>query len=143
MKKLIFGTLVLFFACQSAQAYTVFSCLTKTAKQILFEKVGDYYIYSYGKYNERPEIFLKNRVADVVTHSESGSEAWYPYPKTNTRESLVLVNGNYAYRIFSFSKHYGEAPGVEVSKNGEVLATVYCKKMLIDSLMDEVPQAYY
>lgn len=136
MKKLVLGTLSLLLVTQLAQAETIFSCLTKTAKQIFLEKEGNYYIYSYGKYKGQPELVLKNKIADVLTHQESGSEAWYPRV---TRESLVLVNGNYEYRVFSFSPSY-EASGVEVSKNGKVLTTVNCKKILVDTLIDEVPQ---
>ncbi|MCK3655896.1 hypothetical protein A4G19_09025 [Pasteurellaceae bacterium Macca] len=121
MKKislLFIATLVLSPAT-FAKERVLFSCTSKSGKQLTITEDSYKYYYSYGK-NGRPEMAfsnLKENQGDV----QYGSSFTF----------LELENKGVTYFINSQFRG-GSSAGVEVSKNGKKLAYVGCVNIIKD-----------
>lgn len=112
---------------------TLFFCDTqKGNKQIEVCDAGKTISYSFGKKGQRPELALAVPRAEASTYQWQGIGRWMSY-------SVNIPNAEHVYTVFwgvdrLEEKHPIEA-GVNVEKNGKLLATIYCKeKGLINNL---------
>lgn len=123
MKKLILFVLLLSSSqIALSKESVVFSCITKSGKQLLITEDRHYYYYSYGK-NGRPEMTFKNAKSNTDPVSFGTAFA-----------SFELHNKGVDYSISSPTKldENGNVPDTEliVSKNDKILAITKCIDVL-------------
>ncbi|MCK3655897.1 hypothetical protein A4G19_09030 [Pasteurellaceae bacterium Macca] len=112
MKKSLLLALAALTCSHSALAKedVIFSCISKSGKQLVVTEDSHNYYYSYGK-NGRPEMrFATDKDMEVSS------------------DVLILYHKGIEYMIYDFSKY---DVGVKVSKNDKVLADTKCQKVLV------------
>lgn len=122
MKKLILFVLLLSSSqIALSKESVVFSCITKSGKQLLITEDRHYYYYSYGK-NGRPEMTFKNAKSNAVIYAD------------HRYSTLILENKGIDYEIYEpFRANEDgsyEDTDITVSKNGKTLATTKCINVL-------------
>lgn len=115
----------------SSPSKTIFQCTTTNNKVIQVCDAGKNITYSFGKQNQTPELSVAVARNKVKTYQWEGIGRYENY-------SVNIPNGNNFYRVFhSLDKiNQSTSSGVEVSKNGDLLATVECSnsKKIINNL---------
>lgn len=103
-----------------ANPTTLFQCTTTNNKIINLIENKRVISYSFGKQGN-PELSIAVPKSKASTYQWSGIGRYINY-------AVNVPNGNVNYRVFSgFDKiDQTTESGVEVSKNGETIATVYC-----------------
>lgn len=136
MKKLLLSIIVSTFSIGvwancSSPSKTIFQCTTTNNKVIQVCDAGKNITYSFGKQNQTPELSVAVARNKVKTYQWEGIGRYENY-------SVNIPNGNNFYRVFhSLDKiNQSTSSGVEVSKNGDLLATVECSnsKKIINNL---------
>lgn len=112
-----------FAACNNDDE-TLFRCTTNNNKQIEVCDTKKTINYSFGKLNKKPELSVSVPRDQATTWQWHGVGRYMSY-------SVSIPNGDYKYRVFwgvdRLSDNHEESAGVDVEKNGKLLATVNCK----------------
>ncbi len=137
MKKI---SLLLALCCASPALYatcnsiknTIFQCTTDNNKVIQLCDHNKTIQYSFGKAKQTPELSI------AINRSQARTWQWQGFGRAETY-SVTVPNGKTLYRVFSsFDKLEQRLyAGVEVQKNQQLLATVYCNqnKTIINHLI--------
>lgn len=137
MKKLLLLTIISTFSVGvwancPAQTKTIFQCTTTNNKVIRVCDAGKNITYSFGKQNQAPELAVAVLRNKVKTYQWEGIGRYENY-------SVNIPNGSHFYRVFSSIDKINQSTsaGVEISKNGDLIATVECNpsKKIINNLI--------
>ncbi|MGV6810343.1 MAG: hypothetical protein ACWA5U_10770 [bacterium] len=120
-------------ACNNSE--TLFSCTTTNNKHIEVCDANKTIQYTFGKVGKKPELSVAAVRDEVTTWQWQGVGRYMSY-------SVTVPNGDYKYRVFwgvdRLSPDSAEEAGVDVEKNGKLLATVKCKSDAITQNLEGV-----
>ncbi|HHC75091.1 MAG TPA: hypothetical protein ENK78_08460 [Thiothrix sp.] len=120
-------------ACNNSE--TLFSCTTTNNKLIELCDAKKTINYTFGKVGKKPELRVAAVRDKVTTWQWHGVGRYMSY-------SVTVPNGDYKYRVFwgvdRLSPKAEEEAGVDVEKNGKLLATVKCKADTITQHLEGV-----
>ncbi|WML89156.1 hypothetical protein [Thiothrix lacustris] len=115
---------------------TLFHCTAqKSGKQIEVCDTDKTIDYSFGKPGKKPELALSVPRADVTTWQWNGIGRYMSY-------TVNIPNNDHVYRVFwgvdRLTDEHAIEAGVHVEKNGDVLATIYCKPDTVEQSLEGV-----
>lgn len=121
------------FAACSVDSNTLFYCQTKSVgKEITLCDAGKTISYAFGKKGKKPELAISVPRSEASTFQWQGIGRWMSY-------SVNIPNNGHVYNVFwgvdRLTDEHAIEAGVNVEKNGDVLATIYCQeKGLVSNL---------
>lgn len=101
---------------------TIFSCDINGGKRLVLSSVGNSLVYSFEKLGEKlPELFFANSKDNVEVGNMTGENG-------ETYYSVDMKNSGYVYRVLFGRKNSNVGLGVQIEKDGNLIAEKYCKE---------------
>ena len=110
---------------------TLFSCKTRSGKKVLVCDAGKTLHYSFGKPDQKPELFLSVPRGNARTSQWRGLGRWIYY-------SVTIPNGNTSYSVFTSLDRMSDShefdAGLSVTVGDEEIARIDCMEPIVHEI---------